>query len=324
MKKTALITGIAGQDGSYLAELLLEKKYCVYGTVKNKSQIENIAHIYDKITLVDADLSDESSLCSAVKSIWPSEIYNLAAPSFPQASWDNPLAVADVVALGVLRMLESIRKTNPDARFYQAGSSEMFGNANTPVQNENTPFKPRNPYGSAKAYGYWAVINHRENYSLHASNGITFNHESPRRGMEFVTRKISYGVARIYHGLSKEIILGNLDSRRDWGFSGDFVRAMWLMLQNKNPGDYVIATGQTHSVRDVLEIAFNSAGIKNWEPYVKIDKSLVRPAEKCPLCGDSTKARTVLGWKPEVSFKNMIKMMVESDIKLLENRTLKG
>ena len=317
MKKSALITGISGQDGSYLAEYLLEKKYDVFGTAKPGSDKSRIAQISDKITIVEADMSDEHSLVNAMRRAQPDEVYNFAAFSFPQSSWQEIIPMSDTTALGVSRILEAIRKTSPQTRYYQASTSELFGKAITNIQNENTPFRPRNPYGVAKLYGYWITVNYRERYGIHASNGIAFNHESPRRGMEYVTRKITHGVARIHRGISKEIVLGNLDARRDWGFAGDYVKAMWLMLQKKNPDDYVIATGETHSVKDVVETAFEAAGIKNWEKYVKIDRSLVRPPEEHTLCGDSSKAKAGLGWKPEVSFRKLITMMVESDIQLL-------
>jgi len=317
MKKSALITGIAGQDGSYLAELLLEKKYEVFGTLKAGSDNSRISHFSDKITVINADMNNENSLANAIKLSDPDELYNFASYSFPQSSWNDPVSVAESTALGVSRLLEAIRKTNPKIRLYQASTSELFGKATTAVQNENTPFHPRNPYGVSKLYGYWTVVNYREKYGLHASNGIAFNHESPRRGTEFVTRKITNEVARINHGLSKKLVLGDLDARRDWGFAGDYVKAMWLMLQQKKSDDYVIATGEMHSVRDVVEIAFNAAGIKNWKSYVKIDESFVRTPEKYTLCGDSSKARKVLGWTPEVSFKDLIEMMVKKDIESL-------
>ncbi len=320
MGKTALITGISGQDGSYLAELLLQKKYGVFGTLKPGSDKSRVAHLLEQVTVIDADMSSQESLANAIKKSCPDEIYNFAAHSFPQSSWSVPAAVAEVTAIGVIRLLEAIRKTNPAIRFYQASTSELFGKATTPVQDENTPFHPRNPYGIAKLYGYWATVNYREQYGIHASNGIAFNHESPCRGLEYVTRKITHGVALIHAGLSGEIVLGNLDARRDWGFAGDYVKAMWLMLQQKTPDDYVIATGETHSVKDIVEVAFDAAGINDWDRYVKIDNSLVRPPEKYTLCGDSSKARRILGWKPEVSFKDLIKMMVEADIELTEGK----
>jgi len=321
MAKSALITGITGQDGSYLAEFLFEKGYEVTGIIRRLStpNLKRIEHILDKIELIEADMSDQGSLLNALKIAEPDEVYNLAAQSFVPTSWIEPVLTGDVTGLGAVRVLEAIRHTNEDIRFYQASSSEMFGKVNETPQNENTRFYPRSPYAIAKVYAYWATVNYRESYGLHASNGILFNHESPRRGIEFVTRKVTDGVARIHLGLAKEIRLGNLDAKRDWGYAGDYVKAMWLMLQQETPDDYVISTGQTHSVRELVELAFKCVDIDNWEDYVKVDKRLYRPAEVHVLQGDSSKAREKLGWKPEVSFEELIKMMVEADIKRLED-----
>ncbi|MEW6069182.1 MAG: GDP-mannose 4,6-dehydratase [Candidatus Thermoplasmatota archaeon] len=317
MAKTAFITGITGQDGSYLAELLLTKGYTVYGLVRRLStpNIKNIEHILGKIAILDGDLADHSSLISALSIAQPDEIYNLASQSFVQTSFKQPVYTADINGLGVVRLLDAMRITCPEARFYQASTSELFGNAKESPQNENTPFSPRSPYGFSKLLGYWATVNYRESYGFHASNGILFNHESPRRGLEFVTRKITDGVARIKFGLAKELVLGNLDARRDWGYAPEYVEAMWLMLQQKDPGDYVIATGKTHSVREFVELAFEYAGIDNWEKYVKVDRKYIRPAEIHVLCGDYSKARKKIGWKPKTKFKDLVKIMVESDIK---------
>lgn len=318
-KKKALITGITGQDGSYLAELLLSKGYEVYGMVRRSSveRFERLEQIKDKVTLVQGDLTDQSSLDEAIKEIQPAEVYNLAAQSFVPTSWNQPTLTGEVTGLGTTRLLEAVRKHCPTARFYQASSSEMFGKVREVPQTELTPFHPRSPYGVAKVYGHFITVNYRESYGLYACSGILFNHESPRRGLEFVTRKITNGVARIKHGLSEELRLGNLDAKRDWGFAGDYVEAMHLMLQQTEPDDYVVATGETHTVREFVEIAFASAGLK-WEDYVVFDKRFMRPAEVDILVGDPTKAKTKLGWTPTVSFERLIQMMVESDIKGLE------
>jgi GDPmannose 4,6-dehydratase len=318
--KTALVTGITGQDGSYLAELLLERGYRVVGMTRRTSTEvhERIEHIVDQVEILSGDLLDQSSITSIVNQVEPAEIYNLAAQSFVPASWSQPVLTGEFTALGVTRVLEAIRQVNPAIRFYQASSSEMFGNAVESPQNEKTAFYPRSPYGVAKVYGHWITVNYRESYGLYACSGIGFNHESARRGKEFVTRKISDGVARIKLGLAKELHLGNLDAHRDWGFAGDYVRAMWLMLQQEKPDDYVIATGETHSVRDFLRIAFDVAGLGSFEPYVVIDPRFVRPAEVDRLIGDASKARSILKWKPEVSFEQLVTMMVASDIKRCE------
>ncbi|MEK6758639.1 MAG: GDP-mannose 4,6-dehydratase [Deltaproteobacteria bacterium] len=318
-KKKALITGITGQDGSYLAELLLSKGYEVYGMVRRSSveRFERLEQIKDKVTLVQGDLTDQSSLDEAIKEIQPGEVYNLAAQSFVPTSWNQPTLTGEVTGLGTTRLLEAVRKHCPTARFYQASSSEMFGMVREVPQTELTPFHPRSPYGVAKVYGHFITVNYRESYGLYACSGILFNHESPRRGLEFVTRKITNGVARIKHGLSEELRLGNLDAKRDWGFAGDYVEAMHLMLQQTEPDDYVVATGETHTVREFVEIAFGSAGLK-WEDYVVFDKRFMRPAEVDLLVGDPSKAKEKLGWTPKVSFEGLIQMMVESDIKGLE------
>jgi GDPmannose 4,6-dehydratase len=314
--KTALVTGITGQDGSYLAELLLRKGYRVVGMTRRTSTEvhERIEHIVNDVEIVSGDLLDQSSITAIVNDVAPDEIYNLAAQSFVPASWRQPVLTGEFTALGVTRVLEAVRQVNPAIRFYQASSSEMFGNTPETPQRESTAFYPRSPYGVAKVYGHWITVNYRESYGLFATSGICFNHESPRRGKEFVTRKISDGVARIKLGLAKELRLGNLDAHRDWGFAGDFVRAMWLMLQQDAPVDYVIATGETHSVRDFLRIAFEAAGLGSFEPYVVIDPRFVRPAEVDRLIGDPSKARRELHWEPEVSFERLVTMMVESDI----------
>lgn len=314
----ALITGITGQDGSYLAEFLLSKGYEVYGIVRRSSTLnfERISHIQDRIHLISADLMDQNSLISAVQESNPDEVYNLAAQSFVPTSWRQPVFTGEATALGVTRILEAIRLVKPSAKFYQASSSEMFGKAQEVPQRETTPFHPRSPYGVAKVYGHWIAVNYRESYGMFICSGILFNHESPRRGLEFVTRKITDGVARIKLGLNHELRLGNLDARRDWGFAGDYVRAMWLMLQQQEPDDYVIATGVTHSVRDFVEAAFDYVGL-DYRKYVVIDPRFVRPAEVDLLQGDASKAREKLGWKPEVSFEDLIAMMVEADLERL-------
>lgn len=316
--KKALITGITGQDGSYLAELLLEKGYEVYGVYRRSSveTFERINHIKDKIKLVCADLLDISLISDILHKVNPDEVYNLAAQSFVPASWDQPILTGDINALGTTRLLEAIRRINPKIKFYQASSSEMFGKVQESPQTEKTPFYPRSPYGVAKLYAHWLTVNYRESYGMFACSGILFNHESPRRGYEFVTRKITSSVARIKLGLQKELRLGNLDSKRDWGYAKDYVKAMWLMLNHKKPEDYVIATGKTHSVKEFVEESFQSAGIQNWQDYIKLDKSFLRPAEVELLVGDSTKAQEILGWKPEVNFKQLIGIMVKADLEL--------
>ncbi len=319
-QKVALITGITGQDGSYLAEFLLNKGYKVYGMVRRASvdKYERIAHIMDKVELIQGDLLDQYSLISVLKQAQPSEVYNLAAQSFVPTSWAQPVLTSEFTAIGVTRMLESIRLVNPKIRFYQASSSEMYGKVRETPQTELTPFYPRSPYGVAKVYGHYITVNYRESYDLFAVSGILFNHESPRRGLEFVTRKVTDGVARIKLGLSNELRLGNLDARRDWGFAGDYVQAMWLMLQQDTPDDYVISTGETHTVQELVEVAFERAGL-DWKRHVKIDKAFMRPAEVDLLIGDPTKAEKQLGWKPTVSFQQMIHMMVDADIERLSN-----
>ena len=315
MKKRALVTGITGQDGSYLAELLLQKGYEVIGVVRRSSteRLARIEHLIGQITLQPGDLLDQSSLISIMRQVQPDEVYNLASQSFVPASWQQPITTAQFTALGVARVLEAIQLECPRARFYQASSSEMFGKAVEVPQNEGTPFYPRSPYGVAKAYGHWVTVNYRESHHLFACSGILFNHESPRRGKEFVSRKVTDGVARIAHGLATELRLGNLEARRDWGFAGDYVEAMWLMLQQDTPDDYVIATGETHSVRDLVEIAFGAADL-DWKQYVIVDSNLLRPAEVELLQGNSTKARTQLSWKPKVAFQGLIEMMVKADV----------
>jgi GDPmannose 4,6-dehydratase len=312
---TALITGITGQDGSYLAELLLEKGYEVYGLVRrlstpNKSRISAIA---DRLVMLEGDLTDQSSLNLAVQTAMPDEVYNLAAQSFVATSWNQPMLTGDVTGLGVVRILEAVRHFCPTARFYQASSSEMFGTSPQPLKSEITPFHPRSPYAVAKVFGHYTTINYRESYGLYCSNGICFNHESPRRGIEFVTRKISDGVARIACNQANELRLGNLEVRRDWGFAGDYVKAMWLMLQQDGPDDYVIATGKNHSVRDFAALAFDHVGL-DWEKYVTFDERFMRPAEVPDLKGDASKARSRLGWAPETSFEALVQMMVEADV----------
>ena len=316
--RRALITGITGQDGSYLAEFLLEKGYDVFGVVRRSSneRFDRIEHLRDRVTLLHADLLDQSSLNRALAEARPHEVYNLAAQSFVPTSWAEPVLTAQFTAVGVTRILEAVRQSCPEARFYQASSSEMFGKVRESPQRESTPFYPRSPYGVAKVYGHWITVNYRESYDLFACSGILFNHESPRRGVEFVTRKITHTAARIALGLSEELRLGNLDAKRDWGFAGDYVRAMWLMLQAERPDDYVIATGEVHTVRECCEIAFEAVG-KSWEDHVVIDERFLRPAEVEFLMGDSTRARTELGWRPSVDFRGLITMMVESDLELL-------
>lgn len=317
---TALITGITGQDGSYLAEFLLEKGYNVVGMVRRTSTVNfhRVAHIQDRLTLVPGDLGDQISLIRILEEYKPDEIYNLAAQSFVQTSWNQPVFTGDVTALGVTRVLDAIRIVDPKIRFYQASSSEMFGKVVEVPQKETTPFYPRSPYGVAKVYGHWITINYRESYDLHASSGILFNHESPRRGLEFVTRKITYHVAQIKMGLADELRLGNLDARRDWGFAGDYVKAMWLMLQQDKPDDFVVATGETYSVEEFLQEAFGYVNL-DWHDYVVQDPRFMRPAEIDLLVGDPSKAGRQLGWEPTVSFSELVKMMVESDLSLIQS-----
>lgn len=321
MKKRALITGITGQDGSYLAEFLLSKGYEVIGMVRRTSTLNfsRIEHIQDQLTLVQGDLLDQSSLIDILRDYHPAEVYNLAAQSFVPTSWNQPVLTAEATALGVTRMLEAIRKTDPSIRFYQASSSEMFGKVQETPQNERTPFYPRSPYGVAKVYGHWITVNYRESYNLFAVSGILFNHESPRRGLEFVTRKVTYHVALIKLGLAHELRLGNLEARRDWGFAGDYVEAMWLMLQQDHAEDYVVGTGETHSVRELCETAFSYVGL-DWRDYVIQDPAFIRPAEVDLLVADASKARRQLGWEPRVRFKALIEMMVEADLKRLEQK----
>jgi len=321
MSKRALITGVTGQDGSYLAEFLLSQGYTVVGMVRRSSTVtfERIQHIQDRITLVSGDLMDEPSLITILREHKPDEVYNLAAQSFVQTSWWQPVFTGEVTALGVTRMLDAIRLVNPEIRFYQASSSEMFGKVQEVPQRETTPFYPRSPYGVAKVYGHWITVNYRESYGMHASSGILFNHESPRRGLEFVTRKISHGVARIKLGLDEELRLGNLEARRDWGFAGDYVKAMWLMLQQETADDYVVATGETHSVRRFCELAFGHVGL-NYQNYVVMDERFMRPAEVDLLIGDPSKARQVLGWAPETSFEQLVERMVAADLQLLKEQ----
>jgi GDPmannose 4,6-dehydratase len=319
MAKRALITGITGQDGSYLAEFLLKQGYEVFGFVRRTSTLnfERIRHIQDDITLVSGDILDQTSLTRALNDIRPEEVYNLAAQSFVQTSWQQPVFTGDVTALGVTRLLDAIMTVNSKIRFYQASSSEMFGKVQEVPQKETTPFYPRSPYGVAKVYGHWITVNYRESYGLHATSGILFNHESPRRGMEFVTRKVTYTAAKIKLGLTNELRIGNLDSQRDWGFAGDYVQAMWMMLQQDTPDDYVIATGQTHSVEKLLQVAFDCVGL-DWRKHTVQDERFMRPAEVDLLVGDPSKAGAKLGWEPQVSFEQLIQMMVESDLKLLK------
>ena len=313
--KTALITGITGQDGSYLAEFLLEKGYRVCGMVRRSSTetFLRIEHIRERIEIVQADLLDTSSLTLMLEETRPDEVYNLAAMSFVPTSWTQPILTAEFTAVGVTRLLEAIRRVDPSIRFYQASSSEMFGKVQQIPQTEKTPFYPRSPYGVAKVYGHFITVNYRESYDLYACSGILFNHESPRRGLEFVTRKVTDGAARIKLGMQDELALGNLDARRDWGYAGDYVKAMWLMLQQETPEDFVISTGENHSVRDLVEIAFDQVGL-NPDDYVRVDPRFVRPAEVDVLIGDASKAHSALGWRPEVSFDEMIRMMVDADL----------
>jgi GDPmannose 4,6-dehydratase len=323
--KRALVTGITGQDGSYLAELLLKKGYEVFGMVRRSStdNLTRIEHLLGQIALRPGDLLDQSSLISVLRETQPDEVYNLAAQSFVPASWEQPIATTQYTALGVARLLEAIRLECPHARFYQASSSEMFGKALEVPQNERTPLYPRSPYGVAKTYGHWVTVNYRESHNIFACSGILFNHESPRRGKEFVSRKVTDAVARIARGLATELRLGNLEARRDWGFAGDYVEAMWLMLHQDSPDDYVIATGEIHSVRELVEIAFAVAGL-DWKKYVVVDPTLLRPAEVELLQGDYTKARRQLGWKPTVSFRDLIEMMVKADLEQYQRSTTSG
>jgi GDPmannose 4,6-dehydratase len=318
--KTALITGITGQDGSYLAELLLDKGYRVCGLVRRSSTVtfERIQHIQDRIELLSGDLTDQNSLLYALQESQPDEVYNLAAQSFVQTSWTQPVLTGDVTALGVTRILEAIRVFDPArrVRFYQASSSEMFGKVLEVPQREETPFYPRSPYGVAKVYGHWATVNYRESYGMFATSGILFNHESPRRGLEFVTRKVTDAAARIKTGQAKELRLGNLEAQRDWGFAGDYVRAMWLMLQQDEPADFVVATGETHSVRELVEVAFEHVGL-DWRDFVVQDPRFMRPAEVDLLVGDASRARDELGWNPEVDFRGLVEMMVDADLERL-------
>jgi GDPmannose 4,6-dehydratase len=319
-QKIALITGITGQDGSYLAEFLLEQGYQVIGMVRRSSTVnyDRIAHLQEieALEIVQGDLLDQMSLIDILREYRPHEVYNLAAQSFVPTSWRQPVLTGEFTALGVTRVLDAIRIVDPSIRFYQASSSEMFGKVVEVPQKETTPFYPRSPYGVAKVYGHWITVNYRESYNLFACSGILFNHESPRRGLEFVTHKVTYGAARIKLGLQKELHLGNLEARRDWGYAGDYVKAMWLMLQQEEPDDYVIATGETHSVRELCEVAFKHVGL-NWQDYVVVDEKFYRPAEVDLLIGDARKAHARLGWEPSLSFKELIEMMVEADLELL-------
>jgi GDPmannose 4,6-dehydratase len=316
--KTALITGITGQDGSYLAELLLEKGYRVVGMQRRTSTetVGRISHLLDSIELVQGDLLDQLSLIDLFQRYQPDEVYNLAAQSFVPTSWQQPVLTGEFTAIGVTRILEALRLIKPDARFYQASSSEMFGKVQEVPQTETTPFYPRSPYGISKLYGHWITINYRESYDLFACSGILFNHESPRRGLEFVTRKITHGVARIKLGLADKLPLGNLDAQRDWGYAPDYVRAMWLMLQQDEPNDFVVATGRTHTVQRLCELAFDAAGL-DWKNHVTLDERFLRPAEVDLLVGDASTARSQLGWEPSVSFEEMVEIMVNADIELL-------
>jgi GDPmannose 4,6-dehydratase len=320
-KPTALITGVTGQDGSYLAEFLLEKGYAVVGMVRRTSTINfsRIAHVQDRLTLVSGDMLDEPSLIAILREYRPSEVYNLAAQSFVPTSWKQPVFTGEVTALGVTRLLDAIRLVDPAIHFYQASSSEMFGKVRETPQRETTPFYPRSPYGVAKVYGHWITVNYRESYGLHATSGILFNHESPRRGLEFVPRKVTHGVARIKLGLDHELRLGNLDSRRDWGYAGDYVKAMWLMLRQDAADDFVIATGETHSIRELCEVAFGHVGL-DWQEYVVQDERFMRPAEVDLLVGDASKAGRVLGWEPAVTFRGLIEMMVDADLETLQQQ----
>ncbi len=323
--KKALITGITGQDGSYLAEFLLKKGYEVYGMVRRSSttNYERISHIQERLKLIQGDILDQNSLIQALQTPEPDEVYNLAAQSFVPTSWNQPVLTGEFTALGVTRMLEAIRTVNPKIRFYQASSSEMFGKIQQTPQNEKTPFYPRSPYGVAKVYGHWITVNYRESYNMFCCSGILFNHESPRRGLEFVPRKITHSVARIKLGLQKELRIGNLDARRDWGFSGDYVEAIWLMLQQSEPDDYVVATGISHSVKDLVKVAFDHVGL-DWKEYVIGDPEFLRPAEVDYLLGDYRKAKSKLGWEPKVTFEELIKMMVDYDLQINQRNQFKN
>ena len=317
----ALITGVTGQDGSYLAELLLDKGYQVAGMVRRSSTVsfERIAHLMDRVKFVSGDLLDQLSMVEALRSFEPEEVYNLAAQSFVQTSFSQPVLTGETTALGVTRLLDAVRLVDPSIRYYQASSSEMFGKVAEVPQTETTPFHPRSPYGVAKVYGHWITVNYRESYGLHASSGMLFNHESPRRGLEFVTRKISHGAARIALGRESELRLGNLDAKRDWGFAGDYVEAMWRMLQQDEPGDFVVCTGETHSVREFCQVAFGHLDL-DWEAHVVVDEEFIRPAEVDLLVGDASRAAKVLGWSPTVDFEGLVTMMVDADMALLEGR----
>jgi GDPmannose 4,6-dehydratase len=319
MSKKALITGITGQDGSYLADFLLEKGYEVTGMVRRSSteKFERIDHIKERINICQADLLDQYSIIKLLEDVQPDEIYNLAAMSFVPTSWNQPVLTAEFTAIGVTRMLEAVRAVNPKIKFYQASSSEMFGKVKEIPQTEKTPFHPRSPYGVAKVYGHWITVNYRESYDLFGVSGILFNHESPRRGLEFVTRKVTYHAAKIKLGLAKELRMGNLDAKRDWGYAGDYVKAMWLMLQQKEPEDFVIATGKTHSVQQLVETAFSYLDM-DYKDFIVTDERFIRPAEVDLLIGDSSKAKNILGWEPEVSFEELVKMMVDADMQLLK------
>jgi len=323
MAKRALITGITGQDGSYLAELLLSEGYEVFGLIRRTSTVryERIRHIQDQIKILSGDMSDQTSLTKALSVSQPDEVYNLAAQSFVQTSWDQSVFTGEITGLGVTRLLDAVLTVNPKIRFYQASSSEMFGKVQEVPQVETTPFYPRSPYGVAKVYGHWITVNYRESYNMHASSGILFNHESPRRGLEFVTRKVAYNAAKIKLGKAKELRIGNTDAQRDWGFAGDYVRAMWLMLQQDTPDDYVVATGKTYSVKRLLEVAFETLDL-NWQDYAVQDPAFMRPTEVDLLIGDPEKAKRVLGWEPQVTFEQLIQMMVESDYKALQSGEL--
>jgi len=325
LKPKALITGITGQDGAYLAEFLLEKGYEIFGMIRRSSyeKLDRIAHVAKQIEFLQGDLLDQNSLHNAVAAARPDEVYNLAAMSFVPTSWNQPVLTGEFTGLGVTRLLEAVRQLKPDAKFYQASSSEMFGKVRQTPQSESTPFYPRSPYGVAKAYGHFITVNYRESYKLFACSGILFNHESPRRGLEFVSRKITRGAASIKLGLSRELKLGNLDAKRDWGFAGDYVKAMWLMLKQDKPDDYVIATGESHSVREFVELSFARLGL-DYKDFVTIDPLLFRPAEVEHLVGDASKARKVLGWKPECSFSELVNMMVDADLELVRGQAANG
>ncbi|TAL52780.1 MAG: GDP-mannose 4,6-dehydratase [Nanoarchaeota archaeon] len=320
MMKKAFITGITGQDGSFLAELLLKKKYDVYGLIrwKTMNNFENVEKIMDQITFVEGDLGDQISLNKAVKKIQPDEVYNLGALSFVGTSWTQPIQMSEVTGLGALRLIEAVKDNAPNSKFYQASSSEVFGNTKNAPQDENTPFRPVSPYAIAKVFGYWMTVNYRESYGMFACNGILFNHESERRGLEFVTRKITDGVARIKFGLSKEIRIGNLDARRDWGYAPEYVEGMWMMMQQKKADDFVLGTGETHSVKEFIIEAFAQAGIDDWQKYIVIDKSFMRPAEVPHLVANPSKAEKVLGWKAKTKFKELVKIMLENDMKRIQ------